>query len=125
MKTLIIFLFSISILVSCKTKDPSISESAAGTYSIYGTSVNSKPVTGLTGTIKFVSKSEDGLDVTIKITFQGQTESETITGLTVKADGASDIDIYQGTGLVGTISVKELLFYYDVDNATFEFKAKK
>jgi hypothetical protein len=66
----------------------------------------------------------EDINVNIKLTYQGSTEAEDITGLTVKPDGEA-IDIFQGTGLVGTVNGNELLFYYEVDGGTFEFKARK
>jgi hypothetical protein len=52
MKIIAYFLtFSLAFL-ACNTQDPSISDKAAGTYSLYAASLGGKQAIGLTGTFK-------------------------------------------------------------------------
>jgi hypothetical protein len=124
MKTTI-FTFVISLLVfSCKTKDPSLADGVKGTYKLVSTKLKNTKVEGLTGSFNVKAVADDQITLTAKLTFDGQTESEEYADLTLKPDG-TDIDVYQGTGLVGTFSGYNLIFTIDSTEGLFEFKATK
>lgn len=125
MKTTILSFIIFSFLIfSCKTKDPSLSDKVAGTYKLVSTKLKSTKVDGLTGSFTVKSVATDQVTITVKLTFDGKTESDDYSDLTLKPDG-SDIDVYQGTGLVGTFSGNNLVFTIDSDSGLFEFTAAK
>jgi hypothetical protein len=124
MKTTI-FALLISLLVfSCKTKDPSLSDKVSGTYKLVSAKIKNIKVDGLTGSFAVKAITVDQVTITVKLTFDGKTESEDFSDLTLKPDG-TDIDVYQGTGLVGTFSGNNLKFTVDTDSGLFEFSASK
>jgi hypothetical protein len=124
MKTTI-FTLIISLLVfSCKTKDPSLADGVKGTYKLVSTKLKNAKVDGLTGTFTVKAVADDQVTITVKLTFDGDSETDDYSNLTLKPDG-SDLDIYQGTGLVGTFSGNNLIFTIDSTGGLFEFTATK
>jgi hypothetical protein len=124
MKTTIFSLLISLLVFSCKTKDPSLADGVKGTYKLVSTKLKNTKVDGLTGTFTVKAVADDQITLTAKLTFDGQTESEDYLNLTLKPDG-TDVDIYQGTGLVGTFSGNNLIFTVDTDSGLFEFLASK
>jgi hypothetical protein len=111
MKQFILFLTIIFFFTSCK-KDPTLSEQSIGNYTLSTVKLNKDVVPGMTGKIVITERTESTVDVSITLTIQGKSETVDVENLDLAAS-ASDIDISQGTDLVGTISGKTILFYLD------------
>ena len=125
MKNILYIFLSISILWSCKKSDvASLSGRAAGTYTINTTKLNKQAVAGLTGTIKISTLAADKVKIKVTYTLDKQSDFFDINELSLVADG-DDIDLKQGSDLVGTVSGKNLLFFLSGDDGTIEFQASK
>jgi hypothetical protein len=111
MKQFILFFTVIFFFASCK-KDPTLAEQSIGNYTLSSVKLNKDVVPGMTGKIIITERTESTVDVSITLTIQGKSETVDVENLDL-ADSSGDIDISQGTDLVGTISGKTILFYLD------------
>ncbi len=109
MKTIFYFILVSLFIFSYKTKDPGLSDKVKGTYKLVSTKLKSTKVHGLTGNFTVKSVALDQITRTVKLTFNGETESDDNLNLSLIADG-TDIDKYQDSGLLDTFSGNYLIF---------------
>ncbi len=125
MKNLIIICISIFFFAGCKKENIStLAGRASGSYTIKTTKLNNQNVSGLTGSIKITSLTAETVKVKVTYALDKSSDFFDINELKLSADG-DDIDLKQGSDLVGTVSGNNLLFYLAGDNGTVEFQALK
>jgi hypothetical protein len=126
MKKPIYLIVLVSLILACnkKTEVQTLADKASGNYTINGIKRNTTEITNTTGSLVIKRKAADIVDIRMTLTAGGKSNFADILDLTLKADG-NDIDIFQDTNLIGTVTGKDLLFYLSDDKDTFEIKAKK
>lgn len=124
MRNLIVtYIFSL-LFMGCKKEEPTLAETVMGIYTLNSVNLNKQAAAGVTGSITLKVESELKVGATVKLTFQGKTESADITGLDLTADGA-DIDLSQDGSLVGTVTGKSIVLYFEDEGDTWEFNGTK